>query len=191
MKTQPTTFFTADHHFGHGGVIRMCGRPFASVEEMDEALVHAWNSRVRRSDVVWFLGDFAMGSSPERCRELFGRLNGTKHLVRGNHDRQRVLDLQWASQHDLVQTTVDGTRLTLCHYAMRSWPQVWRGALHLFGHTHATLPPTTQSCDVGVDAWAYRPVTLAEIRERLAAVEEEPEERRRAGERDEDEGDAA
>ncbi len=189
MKTQSNTFFTADHHFGHEGVIRMCGRPFTDAREMDEALVHAWNARVRPGDTVWFLGDFAMGSSPDRCRELFARLNGTKHLVRGNHDRQRVLDLPWASQHDLVQTTVDGVRLVLCHYAMRSWPGVWRGSIHLYGHTHATLPPTTQSCDVGVDAWAYRPVTLAEIRERLAGVEEEPEEKRRARERDE-EGDA-
>ena len=40
---------------------------------------------------------------------------------------------------------------------------------------------------MGVDAWAYRPVTLAEIQERLDTVEEEPEERRRAGEQGEDE----
>ena len=126
------------------------------------------------------LGDFAMGASPAECQAFFGRLNGTKHLVRGNHDKPRVLDLPWASQHDLVQTTVDGTRLVLCHYAMRSWPGAWRGALHLFGHTHGTLPPTRQSCDVGVDAWAYRPVTLGEIRERLAGVDEEPEEIRLA-----------
>ena len=109
MKTN--TFFTADHHFGQEGVIRMCGRHFADAAEMDEVLVHAWNARVRPSDVVWFLGDFAMGSSPDRCRELFARLNGTKHLVRGNHDKPRVLDLPWASQHDLAQITVDGVRL--------------------------------------------------------------------------------
>lgn len=189
--TKTNTYFSADLHLGHAGVIRMCRRPFADAAEMDEHLVHAWNSRVRPVDTVWFLGDFAMGSSPERCRELFARLNGTKHLVRGNHDRQRVLDLPWASQHDLTQITVDGVRLVLCHYALRSWNQVWRGSLHLFGHTHATLPPTRQSCDVGVDAWAFRPVTLAEIQERLATVEEEPEEMRRAREQGEEDGDGA
>ncbi len=174
------TFFTADLHLNHAGVIRMCGRPFADIAEMNACLIDAWNSRVGPRDTVWFLGDFAMGASPAECQAFFGRLNGVKNLVRGNHDAKRVLDLPWASQHDLVQTTVDGTRLVLCHYAMRSWPQVWRGAIHLFGHTHATLPPTRQSCDVGVDAWAYRPVTLDEIRERLAGVEEYPEEIARA-----------
>ncbi|MEE7439586.1 metallophosphoesterase family protein [Methylobacterium oryzae] len=186
MKTKPATYFSADHHFGHEGVIRMCGRPYSDAREMDEALVRAWNARVRPVDTIWFLGDFAMGSSPERCGELFARLNGTKHLVRGNHDGKRVLELPWASQHDLVQVTVDGVRLVLCHYAMRSWNQVWRGSLHLYGHTHNTLPPTTQSCDVGVDAWDFRPVTIAEIQERLAGVGEEPEEMRRARETGED-----
>lgn len=175
-----TDFFTADTHFGHEGVIRMCGRPFVDAEEMDESLVLAWNARVRPKDTVWHLGDFAMGSSPERCQQIFRRLNGTKHLVRGNHDRKRVLDLPWASQHDLVQVSTDGARLVLCHYALRSWSSVWRGSVHLFGHTHATLPPTRQSCDVGVDSWAYQPVTVPEILERLAGVAEEPEEKVRA-----------
>ena len=174
------TFFTADNHFGHRGVIGMCNRPFADVAEMNRDLVDAWNAVVGPRDTVWHLGDFAMGSSPAECAAIFARLHGVKHLVRGNHDAKRVLDLPWASQHDLVQTTVDGQRLVLCHYAMRSWPGAWRGTVHLFGHTHGTLPPTRQSCDVGVDAWAYRPVTLGEIRERLAGVAEEPEEIRLA-----------
>lgn len=180
-KTQsPRVLFCADLHLNHRGVISMCGRPFADVDEMNACLIDAWNSRVRPADTVWFLGDFAMGASPAECAAFFARLNGTKHLLRGNHDRKRVLDLPWASQHDLAHVTVDGQRLVLCHYAMRSWSQVWRGAVHLYGHTHGTLPPTRQSCDVGVDAWAYRPVTLDEIRERLAGVEEEPEELARA-----------
>lgn len=174
------TLFTADLHLNHAAVVRMSGRPFADVAEMNACLIDAWNSRVRPGDTVWFLGDFAMKASPEECQAFFARLNGVKHLVRGNHDGKRVLDLPWASQHDFVQVTVDGVRLFLCHYAARAWPGVWRGAIHLYGHTHGTLPPTRQSCDVGVDAWAYRPVTLDEIRERLACVEEEPEEIRLA-----------
>lgn len=33
------TFFTSDLHLGHRNIIRLCGRPFASLEEMDEALI--------------------------------------------------------------------------------------------------------------------------------------------------------
>ena len=89
----PETWFTADTHFGHKGILGAMGRPFASIQEHDDLLVHAWNARVRPDDTVWHLGDFAMGSSPERCAELFGRLNGRKHLIVGNHDKPRVLTL--------------------------------------------------------------------------------------------------
>lgn len=42
-----------------------------------------------------------------------------------------------------------------------------RGDIHLYGHSHGTLPGTATSTDVGVDCFGFRPVTLAEIRVRL------------------------
>ena len=39
-------FFTADLHFGHANIIRHCVRPFASVEEMDAALMANCRRRV-------------------------------------------------------------------------------------------------------------------------------------------------
>ncbi len=72
--------------------------------------------------------------------------------------------------------TVEGSRLFLCHYAMRAWPGIWRGTLHLFGHTHASLPDTRRSADVGVDACNFRPVRLDEIRGRMAEARDWPEE---------------
>jgi len=184
------TFFTADSHFGHAGVLRMSRRPFDTIAEHDEMLVQAWNAVVGPKDEVWHLGDFAMGSSPERCQALFRRLRGRKNLVRGNHDKKRVLDLPWHEQHDLVSRKIDGARVVMCHFPMRAWPGAWRGAIHLFGHTHGMLPDTSQSCDVGVDRWSYAPVTLGQIRERLAATPEIPEERR-LGQPEGDEGEDA
>ena len=34
-------------------------RPFASLAEMDDALIRRWNEVVRPGDTVWHLGDFA------------------------------------------------------------------------------------------------------------------------------------
>lgn len=80
-------FFTADLHFGHDRIRDLAGRPFTSVEEMDEALIENWNTVVRRpEDIVWVLGDYALG---DRTRGLgyLSRLNGRKMLVSGNHDK--------------------------------------------------------------------------------------------------------
>lgn len=174
-----TTWFTADAHFGHRGVLRMANRPWDDIARHDEDLIHAWNSRVRPAHDVFFLGDFAMNSSPERCQTIFARLNGRKHLVIGNHDGPRHLALPWASDPaDMRTIHVDGSRIVMCHYALRTWNGVWRGAIHLYGHSHGSLPGTSRSCDVGMDCWGYRPVNLAEIRERLATTPEQPEERR-------------
>ncbi len=171
-----TTYFTADTHFGHRSIITACGRPWTSIDAMDEALIQRWNETVRKTDEVWHLGDFAYRAGAERIREIFSRLNGRKHLVIGNHDHDnRTLGLPWASPpQDRVVLTVDGCRVILDHYAMRSWPSSHHGTIHLYGHSHGALPPMGNSLDVGVDAdWDYRPVTLAQIKARLMQWQQE------------------
>ena len=74
--------------------------------------------------------------------------------------------------------TVDGQQLVLCHYAMRVWPGQHQGAIQLYGHSHGNLPGTATSCDVGVDCWGFAPVSIEDIKRRLAetpAVVEETE----------------
>ena len=164
----PKTWFTADTHFGHHNVIRYCGRPFLDANSMDERLIENWNAVVKRGDKVWHVGDFAMGG--ETCVERYlDRLQGSIHLVHGNHDRPAVKAMEhWASSSPFVVTRVEGQHLVLCHYAMRTWPGVRHGALHLYGHSHGGLPGIPgRSCDVGVDCWDFRPVALEEIRERI------------------------
>jgi hypothetical protein len=55
-------YFTADTHFNHANIISFCQRPFASVAEMNEALIAKWNARVGEGDLVYHLGDFAGGT---------------------------------------------------------------------------------------------------------------------------------
>jgi len=38
-----TDFFTADSHFGHKNVMKLCNRPWDSIEEHDEALIERHN----------------------------------------------------------------------------------------------------------------------------------------------------
>lgn len=176
-------FFTSDHHFGHRGILSMCGRPFADVAEMDEVMIARWNERVRKGDTVYHLGDLTMGASAERGREIFDRLNGRKHLIIGNHDRLKVRDLPWASEpRDRLMLRHPGEKMpiVLDHYSLRTWPGLHHGAVHLYGHSHGSLPGVGRSIDVGVDVWDFAPVTLAEIRPTLERQHEEFERQREA-----------
>ncbi len=186
-----TTFFTADTHLADAHILRM--RAFDDIGRHDEVLIARWNARISPDDDVWHVGDVFGGIGRDRCASLFARLNGIKRLVIGNHDSNRVLELPWAAppvDHiRLVLRSGSGAevRLYLSHYPMRSWPGLWRGTRHLHGHTHSILPGTSQSCDVGVDAWDYRPASLDEIVARQDATAVLPEElavwaARRAGE---------
>jgi len=46
------TFFIADTHFGHENIIRLSGRPFTSLDEMNDTLLRNWNAHVKNSDDI-------------------------------------------------------------------------------------------------------------------------------------------
>jgi calcineurin-like phosphoesterase family protein len=163
-----TLFFTSDHHFGHGGARGLFRRPFATTAAMDAAMVARWNEAVAPEDEVWHLGDFAVRQSPARMGELLDALRGAKHLIVGNNDGPVTAGLtRWASVQHYAELEVDGTWLILCHYPLRTWNRIGRGALNLHGHSHGRLAPLSRQVDVGVDCWEFRPITLAEIRAHL------------------------
>jgi calcineurin-like phosphoesterase family protein len=156
--------FTGDTHFGDTRVLRIDRRPFASVAEHDAALVARWNAAVAPDDVVWHLGDFALGPSEAAVHDLLAGLNGTKHLIIGNNDSSATLRAPgWASVQHYAELEVDGRELVLCHYAFRTWNHMGRGVINLHGHSHGKLKPATRQYDVGVDVFPFRPVSLADI----------------------------
>jgi len=55
-------YFTADQHFGHANIIKLCSRPFSDVHEMDEALIENWNRRVTNGDTIYIIGDLLLGT---------------------------------------------------------------------------------------------------------------------------------
>ncbi|HYC02998.1 MAG TPA: metallophosphoesterase family protein [Azospirillaceae bacterium] len=158
------TYFTSDTHFGHAGAIPRFRRPFASVAEMDEAMIARWAEVVGPDDEVWHLGDFAIRRPAARMAEILDRLPGRKHLIVGNNDGPETLDLPgWASVRHYAELEVDGVRLVLCHYAFRTWNGMYKGAWNLHGHSHGAMKPLPRQADAGVDVFDFRPVTVAAI----------------------------
>lgn len=168
------TFFTSDTHFYHSNIIKYCLRPFADAHEMNETLIANWNNVVTQNDVVYHLGDFAFGDV-DGVHNVMQRLNFKHmHFIRGNHDKPF---LNWyrtvchgmgtkVTLHDsYLETKIEGNKFTLCHYAMRVWNESHRGSLHLYGHSHGTLPddPNSKSFDVGVDCHDFTPISLERV----------------------------
>ena len=136
---------------------------------MDNILINNWNSTISPEDEVWVLGDFGMRKR-EQLVNHFNRLNGIKNLVLGNHDDAEVMKtFGWNSVQHYAEFYDGDQYVVLSHYPMRTWNHVGHNSTHLFGHCHSDgRMGNQQSTDVGVDAWNYFPVTLEQIKKRLA-----------------------
>jgi calcineurin-like phosphoesterase family protein len=165
-----TIWFSADTHLNHFNIIKYCNRPFKSVEEMDETIINNWNSVISNSDVVYFLGDFCMGDP----RKYLSRLQGKIIFISGDHDKN-IID--WV-ENDRILTILSPHNdeygnpriITLCHYAMRSWPKSHYASWHLFGHHHGKLEPYGLSFDVGIDTNNFFPYSLEDIEKKMKTL---------------------
>ena len=169
-------YFTSDLHLGHENAIKLCNRPFGSIEEMDETLIQNWNSRVTNNDTIYILGDmmFRIHKPPE---EYLSRLKGKKHLLLGNHDKTWIkkcdLSKWFVSVNDLLHTSDGQHNISLCHYPMMSFPHMRRNGYMIFGHIHSNTDmeywPLIERSEImfnaGVDVNGFMPVTFEELRE--------------------------
>jgi calcineurin-like phosphoesterase family protein len=186
-------YFTSDPHFWHANVIRYCSRPFASIEEMNGALIKNWNDVVKPDDVVYCLGDFSLAFRPVEAYSSI--LNGTKYLVPGNHDfchsyhkkaRSKENRDKWIKQYEAhgwivlpEQTTLDipGVAVVnMCHHPYylvgteisddkyEKWRPKDDGRWLLCGHVHEKWKVAGRMINVGVDQWDFRPVSIEEIK---------------------------
>lgn len=157
------TFFTADWHIGHKNILKFDNRPFKDINHMREGLIRRYNSIVEIQDVVYFLGD--MGFAGDDLRHTIDRLNGTKILVLGNHDKknQAMLCSGFDAVVNSASMVIAGEMVTMTHCPLRGvkredtttmlgcdGTENWhredkhvdfsiedRGQFHLHGHTHA------------------------------------------------------
>jgi calcineurin-like phosphoesterase family protein len=100
------------------------------------------------------------------------RLNGSKHLLRGNNDPDETLASSgWTSVGDYAELEIEGRKLVLSHYPFRSWNGQHRGSINLHGHSHGRLKPMPRQYDVGVDVHGFAPVTLDQLLAATSAQE--------------------
>jgi len=167
-----THHFIADTHFGHTGILDQAARPQPDIESHDRSIIANWNARVRPTDTVWHLGDFAGEDVAfDYVASVFRKLNGRKRLIVGNHDGDEVrAKLPWESVDEVRTILAPGCKIVLCHYPFREWNGYYGGDLHFHGHSHDRLPSSRQSWDCGVDKQDFSPMTFATIKARMAKL---------------------
>lgn len=121
-------FLISDTHFNHGNILTFKdenGNPlrvFNDVIEMNEVMVERWNARVQPKDKVYHLGDIAIG---KKGLSLLERCNGTKVLIKGNHDclcekTQCLTQRGWLFYHELNITD----KVLSINNGHSSWQQI-------------------------------------------------------------------
>ena len=170
-------FFTSDTHFYHSNIINFCGRPFKSVEVMNETLIANWNSVVGPDDIVFHLGDFCLGGSAE-WTNILNRLNGKIYLIVGNHDIKNLRQGYYSHfEHIAMQMHIEvgKQKIYLNHCPFLCYGGAYRDTWQLFGHVHTSKQNTgidaprlhmlfPTQYDVGVDNNNFTPVSFEQVR---------------------------
>lgn len=188
-----TVYFTSDLHIGHRFVANLRG--FESVAEHDDTIMSCHLSKLRADDVLWVLGDLAMGrASQDYVLESLKWMPFRRRLVMGNHDPVHPMHRD-AWKHAPRFGTVfefvapfarvalpSGRRILLSHFpyagdtASRDEDRYTQyrlrdeGALLAHGHTHSANRITSErEVHVGWDAWG-RLVSAEELDETFDAA---------------------
>ena len=123
-------YYISDCHFFHQNILRLTNRPYNTVEEMNEDIISRWNSRVTNDDDVYILGDmFFKFDDIQQVKDILNRLNGKKHLIKGNHDRflKQIRWQDYFESFDLYKEIADGDRcVILFHYPIEEWNGFYR-----------------------------------------------------------------
>jgi len=136
---------------------------------MNTALVQNWNSVVHHDDEVYHLGDVSFGNEQE-TNSVLSRLYGHKHLVLGNHDYPKMMNMfkrHFETIDNYKVLNYDKWYFVLFHYPIAEWHWQHRGAIHLHGHIHSTRQDNDRQryrrYDVGVRANDYFPVSIETV----------------------------
>ena len=174
-------FFIADTHFNHDREYIYKVRGFDSVQDMNNAIISNWNSAIGSDDQVYFLGDFFLGTDEEYILDTINGLNGEIHLILGNHDTDKKIELY--KKTPKIKEIVYASKIVhnkrtimLSHYPMmtatlESDPN--HATLGIHGHVHTVnkfYEGRPYMYNASCDAQKCRPIHIEQV---LKEIDEE------------------
>lgn len=176
--------FYSDPHFGHKNICKHANRPFRSTWEMRDEFIRRYNEVVAHGQTCLWLGDAFFGPI-EEAQDILERLNGEKIIIRGNHDKKAKwlvsAGMDVVIEDKFISFQLHDKIARACHYpypygkdrhdkeTQELYPAKRKHEILVHGHTHLQRQRYGNQIHVGVDAWAYAPVTFEEVVE-LARV---------------------
>ena len=177
-------WLSSDLHFNHDREFVWQARGFNSVEEMNEKIIERFNSVVAPDDILYLLGDTALGGGGDEVlmknKALIERLNGEIHMVFGNHDTNPRIEM-YKSCKNVVEANnwADMIKYKGYHFYLSHFPTLTGNlekeslkqcTCNFFGHTHQTtnfymdLP---YMYHVGVDSHNCYPILIDDAIEEM------------------------
>jgi calcineurin-like phosphoesterase family protein len=183
--------FTSDLHFNHQkcAEIRAAALGIDSftratvIDQHDEEIIRRFNSVVAEDDVTWILGDVGMANETS-ILEKVDRLNGSKRLIYGNHDKvwpghrnAHKHFAQWLEVFDYMaafaKISLNGRSAFLSHFPYigdhtdeeryTEYRLKDTGLWLIHGHVHDEWLRNDNQINVGVDKWDFKPVTIGDL----------------------------
>lgn len=146
-------FVTSDWHFLHDREFVWKVRGFDSVNAMNEAIIERHNAVIDPNDDVYVLGDLALGGGGDdvlkAAQSLIERLNGRIHIVLGNHDSPKRIEM-YQTCKNVVEICGYATMLHYrgYHFYLSHFPTLTANldddkplkarVISLCGHSHVT-----------------------------------------------------
>ena len=172
-------YITADLHFCHNKEFLYGPRGFTNIEDHDETIVKNWNELINDEDEIYIIGDIMLNDI-NRAVKYFNMLKGKKHIIYGNHDTDKRLELY--KSLDNVIEVVAGKRLKYKKYSfwLSHYPSLCdnyddelthNAVINLCGHSHTKDAKIDLNkgliyhCEL--DAHNMKPITLDYIIEDL------------------------
>jgi len=172
--------FASDFHLGHNRDFIYKARGFEAIRDHDQWILQSL-SEIGAHDHLYYLGDFALNTTPAQVMEFFRRIHCNNiFYIWGNHESStgkiysETKDALLSGLEDkfeaypitvknvtflgnVHQATINHQRIVMQHYAPLIWDKSHRGSWALCGHSHGSckeiLPQATKGkiLDVGVD----------------------------------------
>lgn len=161
---KPPFWVTSDHHFHHVkiGEYEPCRPP-----DCDHVMLERWNQVVAPTDIVFHLGDIALGKK-EQFELTARKLNGRIFLLRGNHDRTGPAGDAWYRSlgftlvPDPFKIDYRGWTVSFAHRPDHT-AVIESRHLHVHGHTHSRQKANRKQINVCVECTDFRPVRIEQL----------------------------